>query len=149
MLVKYVELKTNTLLLSILMQLFDIKAFCESWKTGGRKEPKKPPRCRISWSRVQSLTFLQKSFPCFYNNKPPCGSGVFIHYLALNPTKACASVRSFVEDFIFVEEKGSKMSFFSLFLANEWRMLIHCYICMSGFLTPSVGNKSPSRCRQI
>lgn len=117
---------------------------------GEREGNQEAPKVSNKLIRSAKFNFLQKSFPCFYNNKPPCGSSVFIHYLAPNPTKACASVRSFVEDFIFVEEKGSKMSFFSLFfLANEWRMLMHCYICMSGFLTPSVGNKSPSQCRQI
>lgn len=39
--------------------------------------------------------------------------------------------------------------FFCFFLVNEWTILMDCFICMPGFLTPSVGNKSQSPCRQI
>lgn len=110
-----------SLLLSVLMHLFDIKAVCEAVKgeRGGNQEALKVLNKLIQSAK---LNFSQKSFPCFYNNKP-CGSSFFIHYLAPNPTKACAGVRSFVEDFIFVEGKRKRDDFrFSFF----WQMNGQC-----------------------
>lgn len=63
------------------------------------------------------------------------------------PARMCAHLWNTL--YLWKRKYAQWFSFLFFFLVNEWTILMDCYICMPGFLTPSVGNKSQSSCRQI